>query len=544
MFGRMQEGFFIGEAIRDATGHMHDFRFVEVNPAFEAITGLSAKDVVGHCVREAIPGIQDNLIATYEQVVSTGLPTQFEVHVPALGGRWYEARASAKTRERFTVLFLDITARKLAEAKAQEKAELLEATLHNMDQGLIMVDAEETIRVYNRRALELLDLPEHLMQGSRSYEAVKRFQRERGEFVRSDERQRQWLNTGDFLHKEVQYERERPNGTVLEVRSVPLSDGGAVRTYTDISPRRKAEAALRESEARFKDFAEVGSDWFWETDADLRYVEVAGQPLAVSVIGRTRWEAAGADPDSPEWKAHVELVRAHQPFRHFEFKALLNGETYYLSSSGRPLFDAEGVFRGYRGVTANVTARKAAELLAAEKSAMLEATLENMDQGLIMYDASERVQIFNTRVTELFDVPVEFLAKQPTFRELIQYGLGRQEFRSADDPFLQQVMSNPVRDTPSVIERERPNGTTLEVRTVPLPNGGVVRTYADVTARKAADAAIRRNENWLRTLTEAMPALVFTCDQEGRCEYTNPQYQGYTGLSADELLGDGWSELL
>ena len=119
LFEDMQEGFFVGEAIRDQAGHMVDFSFAELNPAFEKQTGIAATAAIGRSVRETIPGIQNEIIATFAEVVNRGEPVQFEVHVPALSDRWFEARARRSGPQRFAVLFLDITARKLAEQAVQ-----------------------------------------------------------------------------------------------------------------------------------------------------------------------------------------------------------------------------------------------------------------------------------------------------------------------------------------------------------------------------------------------------------------------------------------
>ncbi len=69
-------------------------------------------------------------------------------------------------------------------------------------------------------------------------------------------------------------------------------------------------------------------------------------------------------------------------------------------------------------------------------------------------------------------------------------------------------------------------------------------TCTDIHDLKQAEAALRESEERFRTLTEAMPALVFSCDRHGHNDYTNQQYQRFTGLTADELLGDGWFRAL
>ena len=119
LFEEMHEGCFVGEAIRGADGRMVDFRFAELNPAFEKQTGIAATKAAGRPIREVVPGIQDDLIAAYAKVIETGEPAQFELHVPVLAGRWFEVRARRAGPERFAVLFLDITARKLAEQAVQ-----------------------------------------------------------------------------------------------------------------------------------------------------------------------------------------------------------------------------------------------------------------------------------------------------------------------------------------------------------------------------------------------------------------------------------------
>lgn len=131
-----------------------------------------------------------------------------------------------------------------AEAQAREKSSLLEATLENMDQGLLMVDQDLTVPICNRRAIELLGLPPDLMARRPSFEEVTAYQYRTGEFVRAEQPFRAWVRSRGFERKKSSYERERPDGTVLEVRTVPLANGGAVRTYTDITARRQADRQI------------------------------------------------------------------------------------------------------------------------------------------------------------------------------------------------------------------------------------------------------------------------------------------------------------
>jgi PAS domain S-box-containing protein len=148
----------------------------------------------------------------------------------------------------------------------------------------------------------------------------------------------------------------------------PLHDqsGEIVKWYgssTDIEDRKRAEEALRESEMRFRDYAETASDWFWETGPDHRVTRISDHLNAVGIApsrltGMTRWDIATDTGTEPEkWQLHRAMHDAHQPFRDFVYSiASESGAPVYVRSSGKPLFNASGNFLGYRGTGTDITA--------------------------------------------------------------------------------------------------------------------------------------------------------------------------------------------
>jgi PAS domain S-box-containing protein len=132
---------------------------------------------------------------------------------------------------------------------------------------------------------------------------------------------------------------------------------------SEIAERKRAEEALRESEQRFRDYAETASDWLWETGPDHSFSRVSEELTTRGIdpagrIGVTRWSFATDVEEEPEkWRLHVATLEAHQPFRGFVYRtAGADGSVVYIATSGKPVFDADGRFLGYRGVSTDVTA--------------------------------------------------------------------------------------------------------------------------------------------------------------------------------------------
>jgi PAS domain S-box-containing protein len=116
LFENMSEGFGLHEIILDAAGKPCDYRFLELNEAFARLTGLSRENLIGRTVKEALPGIESYWIETYGKVVLTGEPVHFENYSAPLG-KWYDTYAYSPAKNRFAVVFVDVTERKQAEAE-------------------------------------------------------------------------------------------------------------------------------------------------------------------------------------------------------------------------------------------------------------------------------------------------------------------------------------------------------------------------------------------------------------------------------------------
>ena len=169
----------------------------------------------------------------------------------------------------------------------------------------------------------------------------------------------------DYDHE---YRLVMPDGTIKYVRAVARATRDSaghvefVGSVSDITATKEAERRLRESEQRFRDYAETASDWFWETGPDHRVTHISQHSDTVTtpagLIGLTRWDIApDSDLEPEKWQQHRAALDAHVPFRDLVYRSRdRNGQPIYVRTSGKPFFDADGNFLGYRGVCSDVTA--------------------------------------------------------------------------------------------------------------------------------------------------------------------------------------------
>ena len=142
----------------------------------------------------------------------------------------------------------------------------------------------------------------------------------------------------------------------------------------DLTERKRAEEASRESEGKFRDYAETASDWLWETGPDHKFTHLTENAFGsdpTSRIGTDRSDdALDLETEPEKWRLLRATLDARKPFRDFVYCCLGgNGSLMYVKASGKPVFDPKGEFRGYRGtgtdVTATMRAQRAEESLRA-----------------------------------------------------------------------------------------------------------------------------------------------------------------------------------
>jgi diguanylate cyclase (GGDEF)-like protein/PAS domain S-box-containing protein len=188
---------------------------------------------------------------------------------------------------------------------------------------------------------------------------------------------------------------------------------GLTAVVEDIGARKAAQAELARSRETFRCLAEMSSDYFWATDAQHRISEVSASMLERSgldgsrFLGRTRWELPTLDIAPGDWQPHRAALAAQQPFAGLELSLLnVHGERRWLQVAGTPVYDEQGRFDGYRGVTQDVTERRHAEHLLRQQAAVF----STVQEGIAITDLDGRVLATNPAFTTITEyAPDELL---------------------------------------------------------------------------------------------------------------------------------------
>jgi PAS domain S-box-containing protein len=187
---------------------------------------------------------------------------------------------------------------------------------------------------------------------------------------------------------------------------------------------------------------------------------------------------------------------------------------------------------------AQARSRERAQRLATEMTRVLRATMENIVQGISVVDADLKVIGYNRRFLELLDFPPSLVRIGAKFEDIIRYNAERGEYGPGDsETQVRERVALARRFLPHRLKRTRPNGVVLEIVGTPLPDGGFVTTYTDVTEQEQAQAALRLSEQRYRKLVELSPDAIFV-HRKHIILIANPAAARLWGVtSAEEAIG-------
>ena len=352
------------------------------------------------------------------------------------------------------------------------------------------------------------------------------------------------LCAGDLVPRRLDAEGISLLGAVAEL----VAD--QFRLRRELAERARALSALAESERRFKDFAEIASDWFWETDAELRYTWLSDgirERMGIEPdwhYGKTRLELVASDADRAVVQAIHERMLRREPYRDVEYLRRGPGVEHWLRVSGKPVFDRAGTFLGYRGTGRDVTELKQQEAALRKAEERYRNLLEILPDAVFIKDEAHRILYANRAAAAIFGFAdpaaligrrsIDFLAEE--HRSVV-------EARSCL-LFKQGGVCPPVELRLRCVDG---GGRIVEAVASRIEERGEPRilvVHRDITERKRAERALEEAESRYRALVELSPDPVVLVE-EGRFVFANrPAAELFGGESPASLEGRSIYEFL
>jgi two-component system CheB/CheR fusion protein len=282
LFTTIDQAFALCEIVLDAEGQPVDYRMVEVNPAFEAMTGFTLAQATGATARELVPGLEDWWIETYGKVALTGEPVRFENYVAELD-RWYDAYAFSSAHGTFALLFKDISERRKSEAALAASEERYRLLVESAQEyAIFMLDPTGHITSWNTGAERIFGYREAEALGQLG--AVIFTEEDRAAGVPEVEMAtavREGQASDDRWHRRRDGSRFWANGVMEALRQPDGTLSGFAKVLRDNTAPKRAADALRESEWRYQQAlqaAQLGT-WRYDPATDTNYFDERSQAI-------------------------------------------------------------------------------------------------------------------------------------------------------------------------------------------------------------------------------------------------------------------------
>ncbi len=245
LFQCMQSGFALHEIICNEQGVPCDYRFLEVNPAFEILTGLRAVEIIGKRVKEVLPAIEQHWIDRYGVVALTGISTHFENYSAELL-RHFEVDAYSPHPGKFATIITDVTTRKEAEEEFKLSVARFRTVLENAADAVFVANPLGRMVYANQKACELVGHSRDELLTRSFTDLVPPMLQEKAllSFKRALKGKSD-LTEASFVHS---------NGShvPIDLNVVLLPDGNVYGSCRDISNRKLAEKKMQSMEKQFQ----------------------------------------------------------------------------------------------------------------------------------------------------------------------------------------------------------------------------------------------------------------------------------------------------
>ncbi|MBT6801897.1 MAG: PAS domain-containing protein, partial [Rhodospirillales bacterium] len=456
----------------------------------------------------------------------------------------------------FVSTYTDITEILDAEAALKAKSLLLETSLDNISQGLVVLDSNFVVTIVNPAFLSLFDLEEDAVIPGMEYEDVLKLLAKNGEYAKDGITPKDAVSRRMDAVRNTEFNQtlhRRPNGTLISRLAKSMPDGGRVSTYTDITEETQAgEDAKKKTELlqMTQNYMGQGICMFTKDLKILNFnhhwAELFDLPPEVAKIGASfhdfiHFLASRGDygPGNIDQKVQERLDR------------ILSNESYLGEYKGRKgqiiaiwrMPTPEG---GFVTTYTDVTERRQAQAKLDQESRLLETTFAAMSQGFMIYDDTNHLVRSNARCREILELPEDYLQPGIAYSDIVRHLAEIGDYGDVD-PEAMVAERNRLFDPRAehIHERTRPNGRDIVTHRSPMPDGGFVATFTDITEIKQAQKEANEKSALLETAFSNMGQGFAVYDSNLRLAAFNGKYIEWCGAPAETMkIGVSYEDVM
>ena len=533
------------------------FRFIQVNPAFASMVGYSEKELQKMTFADIThPDHVQKDVEQMRRLLRGELAVyRTEKRYIARSGKelWGQLQASvvrnADGAFRYILAIIsDIGARKQAEQELR-RSETKFRTLYDLNSDAVMLLDEKNFFDCNPATLAMFGCATREEFCSKHPADVSPPMQPDGTDSRTLANQRiatalkQGINHFEWMHKRADTGETFPADVLLNAMEL---DGKPVlqAVVRDITERKRAEAALRNSRALYFSLVENLPQSVFRKDRAGRFLFVNEQFCQglrrppEDIVGRTDADFFPPELAQAYRKDDLRVMETGQVLNQEEKRVGADGRELFVQVIKTPLRDAQGQIIGIQGVFWDITERKRAEAALHYEQTLTTTLMENVPDAIYFKDTASRFLRANRALSRKFGLsdPAQLIGKSDAdffSGEHAQQALAdEQEILRTGQPLL------------NVEEKETwMDGTVSWVTTTKLPlrdaPGRILGTCGisrDITERKRAEEALQESRALYYSLAEQLPAGVFRKDREGRYVLVNPEFCRLKGMKAEEFL--------
>lgn len=415
LFTSMLNGFAHHRIICDAEGRPVDYRFIDVNPAFERMTGLKRDDILGKTVLEVLPETEPFWIERYGWTALTGEAQSFE-HFTAPLSKFFDVTVYSPKAGEFTTLFSDITERKRAEERDRESEQRYRDLVENLNDVIFTVDTDGIITYVSPAGERFGYHPSDLL--GRPFRDVVFAEDQPALLSRFQE-----IKEGIIVP--LEWRIIQKDGSLCRVRSSTrpgVNTGGTPGFWgilTDISGEIQAMEALKKSEIKFRTMVETSPDMIWEVDTRAVFTYLS--PQITGTLGYAPEEMIGRSiftilPEGsvPDLEDRYLLHRESWEGMHtFEASARhQDGRLRSVEIRSVPIRDSDRTIAGFRGIARDITEQKISEEARRDSEAKYRLLADHVHDVIWTADMDMHLSYISPSITTLRGLtPDEALAE-------------------------------------------------------------------------------------------------------------------------------------